>query len=88
MKGDRRRTFVRLVNELEQLVHDRFEELPVCLEESRILADDVHDVGSDDGLVVLATLDLAKAEEILDDGDQETLLSLLVCNIRVFSVVT
>ena len=39
-------------------------------------------------LVVLATLDLAKAEEILDDGDQETLLSLLVCNIRVFSVVT
>ena len=42
------------------------------------MTDDVHDVGSDDSLVVLATLDLAETEEVLDNSDQETLLRLLV----------
>ena len=48
-----------LVHELEELVDDGLQELPVRLQESRVLADDVHDVGRDDGLVVLASLDLA-----------------------------
>jgi hypothetical protein len=38
-------TLVRLVGELEELVDDRLEELPVRLEEARVLTDDVHDVG-------------------------------------------
>lgn len=46
----------RTVHELEELVHDRLEELPVRLEEARILAHDVHDVRGDDGLIVLAAL--------------------------------
>src|SRR5690242_513303 len=54
-------TLVRLVHELEELVDDSLQELPVCLEESRVLANNVHDVTSDNGLVVLATLHLGKA---------------------------
>jgi hypothetical protein len=55
-----RLTFVGLMHEFEQLVDDRFEELPVRFEESRILSNDVHDVGCDDGFVVFAPLDLAE----------------------------
>ena len=53
------------MHELKEFVDDGFEELPVCSEEARILADDVHDVGGDDGLVVLPSLLLAKTQEIL-----------------------
>ena len=76
----RLRTFVCLVHELEQLVDDRLQELPVRLEETRILADDVHDVGSDNSFVIFATLHLGQAEQLLDDGDKETLFCLFVCN--------
>lgn len=58
-EGTGERTFVSLVHELEQLVDDCLEELPVRFEEARVLADDIHDVRRDDRLVVLATLDLA-----------------------------
>ena len=70
---------MRLVHELEQLVHDRFEELPMRLEEPRVLTDDIHDVGCDDGLVVFSALDFAQSKKVLNDGDQETLLCLFVC---------
>lgn len=70
-------TFMSLVHELEKLVDDSLEELPVGFEESRVLANDVHDVGGADRLVVLSTLLLGQAEEILDDRNQETLLHLL-----------
>lgn len=56
-----------LVHELEQLVDDRLEEPPVRAQESRVLPDDVHYVGRDDGLVVLALLLLAKAKKILEN---------------------
>ena len=48
--------FVCLVHELEQLVDDGLQEPPVGPEEPRVLADNVHDVGGDDGLVVLPLL--------------------------------
>ena len=66
-----------LVHELEKLVDNSLEELPVGFEESRVLANDVHDVGGADRLVVLSTLLLGQAKEILDDRNQETLLHLL-----------
>ena len=66
------------VHKLEQLVDHRLEELPVGLEEPRVLAHDVHDVGGDDGLVVLALLLLAQPQQVLDDRHQEPLLVLLV----------
>ena len=50
----------------------------MCFEESRVLANDVHDIGRDNGFVVFATLDLAKTQKIFDDGDQEAFLRLLV----------
>ena len=71
-------TLVRLVHELKQLVDDRLEELPMRLEEAGILADNVHDVGGDDGLVILAALHLSKSKKILDNGNKEPLLRLLV----------
>jgi hypothetical protein len=66
------------VHKLEELIDNRLEELPVRLEEPRVLADNVHDVRGADGLVVLAALHLGQAEELLDNCDQESLLGLLV----------
>ena len=37
-------TFMRFMHELEVFVHDRLQELPVCLEESWVLTDNVHDI--------------------------------------------
>ena len=71
-------TFVRLVHKLKVLVYDSLEELPVRLEEAGVLTDDVHDVRCHDRLVVLAPLHLTQAEQILDDGHEESLLCLLV----------
>ena len=36
-----------------------------------------HDVGGDDGLVVLAAGDLAEVEQVTDDSDQKAVLLLL-----------
>ena len=66
-----------LVHELEELVDDRLEKLPVGLEEARVLADDVHDVAGHHGLVILASFHLRQAEQLLDDGDEESLLGVL-----------
>lgn len=67
-----------LVHELKELIDNRLEELPVRLEESRVLADNVHDVRGANGLVVLAALHLGQAEELLDDCHEEAFLGLLV----------
>ena len=53
---------VSLVHELKQFVHHGLEEPPVRPEEPRVLADNVHDVGGDDGLVVFPLLLFTKAE--------------------------
>lgn len=37
-------TFMGLVHEFEKLIDDGLEELPMCLQESRILADNIHDI--------------------------------------------
>ena len=49
------------MHKLEELVDYSFEEFPMCFEETRILADDIHDVGSADGFIVFATLHLGEA---------------------------
>ena len=54
-----------LVHELEELVDDSLQEPPMGPQEPRVLANDVHDVGGDDGLIVLALLLLAKAKQVL-----------------------
>ena len=70
------------MHKLEQLVDDRLEELPVRLEEARVLADHVHDVGGDDGLVVFSLLLFAEAEQVADDRNQEAFLVLFVHGAR------
>lgn len=67
-----------LVHEFEQLVDNSFQELPMSLEEPRILADDIHDIRGYDSLVVFTPFDFAESEQILDDRDQESLLRFLI----------
>ncbi len=50
----------------------------MSLEETGVLSDDIHDIRRNDGLVVLAALHLGKAQEFLDESNQESLLSFLV----------
>lgn len=69
---------MRLMHEFEELVDDRLEKLPMRFEESWVLADNVHDVGRADGLVVFASLHLSQAQQVLDHSDKESLFRLLV----------
>mmetsp|Transcript_2039 Transcript_2039/g.4526 ORF Transcript_2039/g.4526 Transcript_2039/m.4526 type:complete len:344 (-) Transcript_2039:668-1699(-) len=69
-----------LVHELEELKHQGLEELPVGSQEAGVLANDVHHVAGDDGLVLLAALHLAEAQQVFDHGHKEPLLlPLLHC---------
>ena len=69
---------MRFVHEFKEFVHHGFEELPMRFEESRVLADDIHNIRGDNRLVVLPSFDLAQAKKILDDCDQESLFCLLI----------
>lgn len=71
-------TLMSFVHELEELVDDGLEELPVCFKESRILTNNIHDVGRDNSFVVLPPFDLAKPKKILDYSNKETFLLFLV----------
>jgi hypothetical protein len=70
--------FVGFVHEFEQLIDDRLEELPVGLEKARILSNNVHNVAGHNRLVVLSSLHLSQSEQVLNDGDKESLLGLFV----------
>jgi len=72
------RTFVGFVHKFEELVHDGLEEFPVRLEEAWILTNDIHDIGRDDGLVILASLHFHQTQKLLDDRHQEPLLRLFI----------
>ena len=61
-------SLVGLVHELEKFVHHCLQEAPMGPEKARILSHNVHDVGGDDGLVVLALLLLAQSQQIFNDG--------------------
>ena len=69
---------VRLVHEFKQLVHHRLKKLPVQSQKPRVLSYDVHDVGGDDGFLILHAHDLAQVEQIPDRGDQESVLLILL----------
>ena len=58
-------SLVGLVHEFEQLVHYGLQELPVRTKKARVLADHVHNVGSNDSLVVFASFLFAQAKKIL-----------------------
>mmetsp|Transcript_5554 Transcript_5554/g.18318 ORF Transcript_5554/g.18318 Transcript_5554/m.18318 type:complete len:446 (-) Transcript_5554:816-2153(-) len=70
-------TRVGFVHELEQLIHHGFQELPVQTQKPRVLPDDVHDVGRDDGFMVLPPGDFAQVQKIANRGDQEPVLLVL-----------
>lgn len=49
------------MHELKQLVYNSLQKFPVCSEEARILAHNIHDVGRYNGLVVLPSFLLTQA---------------------------
>jgi hypothetical protein len=53
----------------------------MCLEETRVLSNDVHDVGRNDGFIVFSSFHFAKAQKVFDDDDKKALLSIFVCEI-------
>lgn len=53
------------MHELKEFVDHRFEKLPMGSEEAWILANNIHDVGGDDGLVVLSSLLLTQTQQVL-----------------------
>ncbi len=57
--------FVSLVHKLEELVDNSLQKLPVCLQESWVLADNVHDITGNHSLVVFASLHLSKTKRSL-----------------------
>ena len=65
-------TLVCLVHEFEQLVDHGLQELPVRLQESRVLAHNVHDIAGHHCFVVLASLHLSQAQKIFDHGNQRS----------------
>jgi len=69
---------VFLFKEFEEFADDCFEELVVVFEETGVLADDLHDVAGDAGLVVLATLLFAEHEQFADGADDEAALVPLI----------
>lgn len=58
------------MHELKQFVDNSFEELPVGSKETWILANNIHDVGGYDGLIVLASLLLTETQQILRNRSQ------------------
>lgn len=71
-------TLVGLVHEFEEFVDNSFQELPVRLKESRVLTDDIHNIGGDDSFVIFSTFDLTESQEIFDNSYQEAFLSFLI----------
>ena len=69
-------TWVRLVHKLVELVHHCLQEGPVIDEEVGELADNVHDVRSDEGFRVLRRALLTKIQQLFDHGAQELVLTL------------
>lgn len=69
---------MRLMHELKQLVHNRLQELPMRLQESRVLPDDIHNVRRDNRLVVFPALHLAQPEQVFNHCYEESLFGLLV----------
>ncbi len=53
------------MHELKELVDHSFEKLPVGSEKAWILANNIHDVGGYNGLVVLSSLLLTQTQQVL-----------------------
>ena len=63
------------MHELEQLVHDCFEESPMGPQEPGVLPDNIHDVGCNDCFVVLASFLLTQSKQILVKDKMEKIVN-------------
>lgn len=66
------------MHELKELVHNSFQELPVGSKKTRVLANNVHDVRGDDGLVVFSSLLLTETQQILKQTPKDSHLGLML----------
>lgn len=64
------------MHEFEELVNHGLQELPVCAQESRVLANDVHNIGSDDGFVILSSFLLTQTQEILNKQEVQLMAAI------------
>lgn len=61
------------MHELKKFVDDSLEEAPMYAKESWVLSHNVHDIWSNDGFVIFASLLLTETQEIFDNNNQESL---------------
>ena len=66
------------MHKFKQLVNYSLQELPVCSKEPGVLPNDIHDVGRNNSLIVLAFLLFAKAQQVFNNSHQEPLLIFLM----------
>ena len=69
---------VQLMHELKQFVHNGLQKFPMGAQKTRVLAYNIHDVGGNDSLVVLAASHLAQIQQIPNHCDQELVLLLFI----------
>lgn len=62
------------MHKLEELIDNRLQKTPVYSQKPRVLPHNVHYVGRDDRLVILASLLLAQPKQLLNHDYQEPLL--------------
>jgi hypothetical protein len=80
-------SFVGLVHEFKQFIDHCLQEFPMCLEESGVLSNDIHDIRCHDGLVVFAPLDFAEAKQVFYNSNEESLFGFFICPM-MFSHIT
>jgi hypothetical protein len=66
------------MHEFKKFVDDSFEKFPVSLEETWILAYDIHDIAGDDGLVIFSSNHLCESEQFLNEINKEPFFSLFI----------
>ena len=71
-----------LMHEFKEFINDSLEKLPMSLEESGVLANNVHNVACHHCLIILATLGFREAQKVLDDSDEKSFLCLFVHSTR------
>ena len=76
---------VQTMHEFKQLVHDSFEEAPVCTEETRVLPNDIHDVRRNDCFVVLASFLFTQTQQLLDTHAYSRMHTLMA-NVSISSI--
>ncbi|KAH3662578.1 hypothetical protein OGAPHI_005830 [Ogataea philodendri] len=75
-------SFVGFMHKFKQLIDNSLQELPVSFQESWVLSNNVHDVGCHNCLVILTPFHFGQRQQIFNNCNQESFLSLFVHRTR------